>query len=343
MSADHTTPNPSQAAVLVKQFLGRNSVDIKLGMAQETVAIVKGYQSWNALAASEDPRGRRTKPLRTAKAIKSAAAPVHELWMVCGRVEGDDDDTMESCWAENEAIASEVFKQSLRSFRDTKGCELYITGATRIGRMAGAAFLLDEEHRPDFIETLQAIQPQVCRKCGGGIAHDGYCSDAPCPYNDWPQHVPVSDLETMSQAQIEDKYRTAKRAIAERSFRVFLQLDEKNGQWLWSKHKLAPLTSLEKGDGLPYFPYAGPDELVDQIVNLELSDGQAIAIDWARPDADSNLRCTVNQDGGEYKSNLPLREAIGLANSMAESGAGGNWSVVSEGGNQKIMAFYRRD
>lgn len=56
-----TEPTPSQAAVVLKNYFHSKGIDIKLGMAQEAIALTKGYASWNALSSQVPARGETRK------------------------------------------------------------------------------------------------------------------------------------------------------------------------------------------------------------------------------------------------------------------------------------------
>lgn len=47
--------------------------------------------------------------------------------------------------------------------------------------------------------------PAVCGKCGTSLAGD-YCADETCPYSEWPQHVPLSELQEMPADDLREKY-----------------------------------------------------------------------------------------------------------------------------------------
>ena len=63
----------------------------------------------------------------------------------------------------------------------------------------------------------------TCQKCGsdlevastryvpGHTFDQVYCSDATCPYHDWPQFVGLNDLYDMGAAELETKYKVNKR------------------------------------------------------------------------------------------------------------------------------------
>lgn len=49
-------PTPSQAAVVLKNFLKEQGVEMKLSKAQEAVARLQGFANWQSLAGAMDPR-----------------------------------------------------------------------------------------------------------------------------------------------------------------------------------------------------------------------------------------------------------------------------------------------
>jgi len=65
-------PTPSQAAVAVQKLLKTHGIEIKLGLAQEAIAVSRGYASWNALASHIDPRGRNRSVKKQTDASKPA-------------------------------------------------------------------------------------------------------------------------------------------------------------------------------------------------------------------------------------------------------------------------------
>ena len=65
------------------------------------------------------------------------------------------------------------------------------------------------EPREDERDTHQAAGE--CKKCGTPLS-GLYCTDMTCPYSDWPQKIELKDLQELSRAEIEDKYKTKKKA-----------------------------------------------------------------------------------------------------------------------------------
>ena len=64
-------PTPSQAAVVLQNYLKQRGLALKLSAAQEAIARTKGYSSWNALASAIPVRGE--KSARSRKNISSEA------------------------------------------------------------------------------------------------------------------------------------------------------------------------------------------------------------------------------------------------------------------------------
>ena len=62
------------------------------------------------------------------------------------------------------------------------------------------------EH-PDWTwaEVVLAAFPNPCSKCGSSLSN-GYCTDLTCPYCEWPQHVPLSDLQRLTRNEIARTY-----------------------------------------------------------------------------------------------------------------------------------------
>jgi hypothetical protein len=44
-----------------------------------------------------------------------------------------------------------------------------------------------------------------CKKCGSEIVHQ-YCEDDTCPYSEWPQHIPLHELETVPSDDLRKRY-----------------------------------------------------------------------------------------------------------------------------------------
>lgn len=55
-----------------------------------------------------------------------------------------------------------------------------------------------------------AAEPVQCKKCGGKVLHD-YCQDEACPYSDWPQHIPLIELNSMARENLEARHGVVKR------------------------------------------------------------------------------------------------------------------------------------
>lgn len=53
----------------------------------------------------------------------------------------------------------------------------------------------------------------TCRKCGGVLAGGEVCTDATCPYSDWPQEVAISELETLSADEIVARHRLVRAEV----------------------------------------------------------------------------------------------------------------------------------
>jgi hypothetical protein len=90
--------------------------------------------------------------------------------------------------------------------------------------------------------TPAEVADAECSKCGSSLDPNGYCTDATCPYNDWPQNVILSDLETASTSAVEERYGVKKRVHTE-------PVDEN----LYDQRRLAAdeaLSSAEFGSGV---------------------------------------------------------------------------------------------
>lgn len=83
--------------------------------------------------------------------------------------------------------------------------------------------LLGEDYEPDReefidVETFKNASistfPPLCHKCDSPVTTDGYCTDDTCAYSDWPQAVPLDDLTSMRQSDIETKHDITKRVRA---------------------------------------------------------------------------------------------------------------------------------
>lgn len=59
---------------------------------------------------------------------------------------------------------------------------------------------------PDLIKEIgKTSAPTVCGKCGSMLI-GGMCRDETCPYSDWPQQVPVEDIESLAPDDIVAKH-----------------------------------------------------------------------------------------------------------------------------------------
>jgi len=85
-----------------------------------------------------------------------------------------------------------------------------------------AISVLVEEFEPDRDEYIELAPfpddavvlvgvPPTCLQCGSALTSAGFCTDETCAYSDWPQCVPLADLEASSQAFIEAKHGVTKR------------------------------------------------------------------------------------------------------------------------------------
>lgn len=86
-------------------------------------------------------------------------------------------------------------------------------GAIAEGKWAGSSFFCKDHEGEDAQITLYkhaAIAPPACKQCDSAL-HGQYCSDQTCFHSDWPQCVPVKDIETLSTEEIEAKHGVKKR------------------------------------------------------------------------------------------------------------------------------------
>ncbi|MDO8414732.1 MAG: hypothetical protein Q7S87_00825 [Agitococcus sp.] len=200
-------PTPSQAAVILKKFLAEKNLDIKLSDAQEALARMSGYTSFNVFTSAIPLRG---PALETAMPSASPLAAVEGLMLfaVSGRYHGDDDDTMEHFWASEETpSATDQFKAEMISYgTGLNEDNVYITASDCLGKMVNGVFVFEPAYSPKKREALS------CKKCSTEIGPDGYCQDETCPYHGWPQKVDEADLSSETRTSLETKYDTLKRA-----------------------------------------------------------------------------------------------------------------------------------
>jgi hypothetical protein len=153
-------PTPSQAAVVLKKFLAAAAnVDIKLSVAQEALARTRGYASFQTYVASVP---QRSAP--AAGALKSAAG--NQLWVVSGRNCGDDDDTVEVLWANDESDACLQFKlricdysdlPEMYAFEDDLDRPIYVVSSSLLGRVTDGHLVLEENFMPAVEETPPVV------------------------------------------------------------------------------------------------------------------------------------------------------------------------------------------
>lgn len=68
--------------------------------------------------------------------------------------------------------------------------------------------------RDEIIRRHAGRDDLVCAKCGSALRGD-YCSDVTCPYSDWPQRIPLSDLESMGAEDIARRHGVSRRVVIE--------------------------------------------------------------------------------------------------------------------------------
>jgi hypothetical protein len=119
--------------------------------------------------------------------------------------------------------------------------------------------------------------------------------------------------------------------------RVYAQLLGDNA-WYWSMAELPPVRRSQEAfsgfkgkrrddwDGA----FEGHEDLVADLHERFEVDG--FTLDWVRPNAKATGAVWVYQDNGEYQPCASLPEAIALAHSMRDSGAGGAWTVAQPNG-----------
>jgi hypothetical protein len=154
-------PTPSQAAVVLKKFMASNGFTIGLGLAQEAIAAVKGYVSWNVLTANEPPRGSATAKKPCTSETAWAQYEGWEFWSVSGRVSGDDDDSVYQLWVAPGEYPTKLFTAQLR---EDSNCgddvEIYCITDTCIGVVKTGAFQLSKSQLPaglgDMLDSAAA-------------------------------------------------------------------------------------------------------------------------------------------------------------------------------------------
>lgn len=107
-------------------------------------------------------------------------------------------------------------------------------------------------HRSRHVVTADLkLSKRFCSKCECPLDASAYCTDAACPYSDWPQAVKLSDLQRLSASEIEYCYAIAKRkrtpdetSSASNADALRLQYGEDNehpnyprGDWLFEASK----------------------------------------------------------------------------------------------------------
>lgn len=161
---DIIKPTPSQSAVVLKKYLESQGLSIALNQAQEAMARMNGFASFQALASAV--------PLRE-KDIPSGDLEKwngYELYCVCGRFHGDDDDSPEHIWTKEGVLdAVDQFKEEILDFRgyndstddDTTDEEadaeedensplnqIYVTSTRYIGKVEKGQFVFESEVLP---------------------------------------------------------------------------------------------------------------------------------------------------------------------------------------------------
>lgn len=110
-------PTPSQAAFVLKKYFKEQGVDVKLGNAQEAVARMMGYGSWNVLATAMDPKvGVVSGPLShgSGNEYEMTTGVQSYAWITIGninvQIKHEDEGVVVDLWAKNgsheESIAS---------------------------------------------------------------------------------------------------------------------------------------------------------------------------------------------------------------------------------------------
>jgi len=209
-------PTPAQAALVLKKFFASNGMDIKASLAQEAIARTRGYDSFNTLASQVPSRVKQSHRAQ----ISQFVAPYSnfegmQLWVITGRMSGDDDDSCYQKWATSQGDAETQVKAALweedgNDLVDWKEehQDIYIITSTRIGAIQAGNFVLAGDCQPPTAVTKAEA---CCKKCDSALTKLGYCSDETCPYSDWPQAVRGHDLHTQETWFIERKYKVSKR------------------------------------------------------------------------------------------------------------------------------------
>lgn len=169
-------PRSGNAARIAKDFLRTEGLNITHTQAKELVARLHGYANAQAMAA--DSRFADAPALRPESS--------HEYVMTGPK--------QSSVW-----IGVENVSVYLKKADEGVVVDFFIKGHE------------DEESlQSAWLEYNDA--KLCCERCSSELDEHEYCTDATCPYSDWPQKVKVTDLQEMPQASIEAKYQLKKRA-----------------------------------------------------------------------------------------------------------------------------------
>lgn len=83
----------------------------------------------------------------------------------------------------------------------------------------------------------------------------------------------------------------------------------------------------------------GPfDEVLDLVEALTEELDEPFELNWVHPNAPLQAVCHVFQDNGDVELGLSRQEALAKARAMRDSGAGGTWTVETEGG--ELIAIF---
>lgn len=175
------TPQSGNAARIAKAYLQSQGIHIKHAQALELVARLHGYSDNQAMQADVNFQG----PMALT-------------------AEGSTDFKMVTPKQSSVYVTVENISVYIKKDDEGVSVDLFPLGQ-EMAESLGSTYAFYAEAR------------QPCTSCDSETDDAGYCSDATCPYHDWPQSVSRTDLEQLSTVAVEAKYGIKKRAELEQT------------------------------------------------------------------------------------------------------------------------------
>lgn len=200
------------------------SLNLKMGKLEQITSYLLGSSDFNTAMAQANKRNRPRITVDDLKDRKryGVMADIRGIEDTCGDLvveylstKINQDELLELCPEMDQLVWESIgTSKHISNTINNMGLEVQIQ---KLALVTGMPWVWDKlNHLLDihvgpriFMNWYNANK--VCNKCGTTLDALGYCEDETCPYENWPQKVEESEIESLSTVDIELYYNIRKR------------------------------------------------------------------------------------------------------------------------------------